>query len=105
MKNIIIVSAISSGVNYIDDCIDLGLHPVVLKLGYFIENDYFRDFFCKQYNHLEEKYSNVCDFIKEEKTYDQTLNKLKKYHPIIVIAGAEDGAELAIRLANDLNIK
>lgn len=103
MRNIIVVECMSTGTNYIQDIIDRNYNPVVLELN--IDDDSEEAVSYKK--HRTRRYESInCKFeiIYEKDTYEETLEKVREYNPLLVVAGAEMGVTLATRLANDLNL-
>ena len=103
MKNIIIVQCISTGKNYVQDIIDRNLNPIVLEMKLFDESEdaiITKEEVNAEYDLID----NDFDVIYEKDTYEETLDMVKKYDPLLVIPGAEDGVVLATKLANDLNL-
>lgn len=47
---------------------------------------------------------NDFDLIYEKDTYEETLEMVAGYDPLLVVPGTEDGVILATRLANDLGL-
>ena len=57
---------------------------------------------------IEETYKKIeedFELIYEKDYYEETLDMVKKYDPLLVIAGSEKGVILATKIANDLNLK
>ncbi len=104
MRNIIIVECTSTGINYVQDIIDRNYNPIVLELKPVNDSEETKQF----KKELEETYELIkCDFdmIYEKDTYEETLEMIREYDPVLVIPGAESGVIIATRLANDLNLK
>ena len=98
MENIVVVDAVSTGYNLVEDVIHYGYHPVVINMTSFgsvwlEKNKTFRPM-------LEGK----CDFIDEQPVYEDTLRMVKDVRPKVVLAGSEAGVELATKLAEDLHL-
>ncbi|MCQ2977590.1 MAG: ATP-grasp domain-containing protein [archaeon] len=102
MRHIVIVDCDSTGRNFIDDIVRKNYNPVVLEskllsdlLGFDEEN-----------RSSKEDYNFDEDFvlIHEEDDYEDTLNKVKEFDPILVLPGSEGGVTLATNLANDLGL-
>lgn len=47
---------------------------------------------------------NDFDLIYEKDTYEETLEMVRGFDPLVIVPGTEDGVILATRLANDLNL-
>ena len=103
MKNIIIVQCASTGKNYVQDIIDRNYNPIVLELKPLDDTDEARESIEKS----REVYKEIeCDFklIYEKDNYEDTLEMVREYDPLLVVPGTENGVILATRLANDLNL-
>lgn len=97
-KNIIVVAAISTGQFFIEDIIHRGYNPVVLKM-------YYAD--PKLASEFENVYASIphkFESIQEQPDYEETLTLVKKYNPLLVLAGSEGGVVLATKLAADLGL-
>lgn len=97
-KNIVIVSAISTGQYLVEDVIKRGYNPVVLKP--IVASEDMQKIVDESYAAIPYKF----DYIQASEDYVDTLADVKKYSPIHVIPGSEDGVVLAAKLANDLNL-
>ena len=103
MRNIVVVECFSTGRNYIQDIINRNYNPVVLELK--SDMDSFEGI--RYQNDLEACYksiSNDFEIIYEKDSYEETLEVVKKYDPLLVVPGSEKGVILATKLANDLNL-
>jgi len=101
MRNIIVVDCISSGVNYIEDIVNRGYHPVILELKPGEMNiDEYNKKMQNNYNRIEYDY----DLIYEKDTYSETLEMVRQLDPILVVAGNEHGVVLTTKLSNDLGL-
>ena len=103
MRNIIVVQCASTGRNFIQDIIDRNYNPVVLEIKPFgdsKEAKHFIEVVREGYGGID----NDFDMIYESDTYDETLEEVRKWDPLLVVPGAEDGVILATRLANDLGL-
>ncbi|MBQ2666759.1 ATP-grasp domain-containing protein [Methanobrevibacter sp.] len=102
-KNIIIVECKSTGTNFIADIINRGYNPVMLDTKY-ADSDIGKDYEETLRNeHSEVEYD--FDLITEKDTYEETLEMVKEWDPILVLPGNEKGVILASKLAYDLNLK
>ncbi|MBQ7266083.1 MAG: ATP-grasp domain-containing protein [Firmicutes bacterium] len=99
MRNIIIVEAVSTGYNLVEDARRRGYNPIVLE---YAENEGgdIKDMRKAAYARFY-KYPQI---IKASKNYAETLAEIKKYHPILVVASSDHGIELASRLSEDLGL-
>lgn len=101
MKNILVVECISTGLNFIEDIIHRGYNPVALSVRVGDE--------AKAYSKLAEDSLNRIpysfDRIKEQDTYERTLELVRSYNPVVIVPGSESGVVLANRLAHDLGLQ
>ena len=102
MRNIVIVEAASTGINFIRDIINRNYNPIVLDLKADLTegNKAYKELVRRTYERIEEDF----EIIEEKDTYEETLEMVRKYDPLLVIPGSEKGVILATRLANDLNL-
>ena len=102
MRNIIIVECISTGVNFIEDIINRGYNPIVLepKIAETEEGEEYRRTVYKEYERINYDF----DMIYEKDSYEETLEEVKKYDPLLVLPGNERGVILATKLSHDLNL-
>ena len=103
MKNIIVVQCMSTGINYVQDIIDRNCNPIVLEMKPFGDSDdalTYHEEVIADYELIE----NDFDLIYEKDTYEETLEMVAGYDPLLVVPGTEDGVILATRLANDLGL-
>lgn len=102
-RNIIIVECKSTGINFIEDIINRGYNPVILDNNYSDsdEGHKYKEMLLEEYEHINHDF----DMIYEQDTYEQTLEEVKKWNPLLVLPGNEKGVILASKLSNDLNLK
>ena len=103
MRNIIIVQCMSTGKNYVQDIIDRNCNPVVLEMNPFGDSEdalAYQEEVKAEYELIE----NDFDLIYEKDTYEETLEMVREFDPLIIVPGTEDGVILATRLANDLDL-
>lgn len=103
MRNIIIVQCSSTGFNFVQDIIDRNYNPVVLEmnpLGDFEAAEIYMNEVRGTYDLID----NYFDMIYEKDTYEETLEEVRKWDPLLVVPGTEDGVILATRLAHDLGL-
>ena len=103
MRNIVIVDAVSTGFNYVQDVISRGYNPVVLQSKITETTEEGREFKKIVENQIKSIEHNF-EWIHEKETYEETLKMIKEYDPILVTPGCEQGVILATKLANDLNL-
>ena len=102
MRNIVLVHGLSTGLNFIGDIINRGYNPIVLELQ-ISHSDIGEEYS----NHIHEAYQKVpyeFDIIYEKDSYEETLESVRKYDPLLVIPASEKGVFLATKLANDLDL-
>ncbi len=102
MENIIIVECMSTGIYFIQDIVDRNYNPIVLD-SKFIDNEIGRTYD----HHKQEDLKLITEdytLITEKDTYEETLEMVKEYDPVLILPGSEKGVVLATRLANDLNL-
>ena len=103
MRNIIIVQCMSTGKNYVQDIIDRNYNPIILEMKAFGDSEEalaYHEEVKAEYDLIE----NEFDLIYEKDTYEETLEMVREYNPLLIVAGTEDGVILATRLANDLDL-
>lgn len=102
MRNIIVVECISTGINFIEDIIHRGYNPIVLEPK-TIDTEMGNEYKIM----VEECYGLIeydFEIIKEKDTYQETLDMVKEYDPVLIVAGSEKGVVLSVKLSNDLNL-
>lgn len=102
MRNIIVVECISTGKNFIEDIINRGYNPVVLHL-----NDSDTEEGKKFGKHILEEYEAIpydFEMIYEKDTFEETLEEVKKFDPLLIVPGNERGVILATKLSHELNL-
>ena len=102
-KHIVIVEIISTGFNYVEDALVRGYQPVVVEAMYpGTEED--RAIFQEAQEMARLKLPEGTPCIRANKDYNVILEQVRKYDPVIVVAGSEFGVELATRLSSDLGL-
>ena len=104
MSNIVIVECASTGINYIQDIIDRNHTPIVLETRRFDDSPESREYYEKVVKSSYELINNEFELIHEKESYEETLEMVREYDPLLVIPGSEKGVILATKLANDLNL-
>ena len=102
MENIIIVECMSTGINFIQDIVDRNYHPIVLDTKP-VDNEIGRIYA----HHKQEDLKLITEeytLITEKDSYEETLEMVKKFNPVLILPGTEKGVVLATRLSNDLNL-
>ena len=102
-RNIIIVECKSTGINFIEDIINRGYNPVILDTEYSDtkEGHTYKEMLLKEYEHIKYDY----DMIHEQESYEETLELVKEWDPLLVLPGNEKGVILASKLSYGLNLK
>ena len=103
-RNIIICEYTSTGINYIEDVKARGYNPILLDGTYIAapeEVKLWRDI----RDIVKSKLGNDITIIPETPDYDELLEKVRSYDPLLVVAGADFGVELATRLGSDLGLR
>lgn len=103
-QTIIINKCYSSAVNYIHDIRELGYEPLMLE-PYFEDEEVaraVREDYEQVYSLNGDSHPHV---ILEGKNYEETLERVKAYDPLLILPGSDRGIELALRLSNDLGLK
>ena len=103
MRNIVIVECISTGINFIQDIVNRNCNPIVLETRIEEHDDYglYKNLRISEYGRIPEDFL----LLEEKESYDETLEMIRGYDPLLVIPGSERGVILATKLANDLNLK
>lgn len=102
-RNIIVVECKSTGINFIEDIINRGYNPVILEAEYADteKGREYKEMLLKEYEHIEFDF----DMIYEKETYEETLEIVREWDPLLVLPGNEKGVLLASKLSYDLNLK
>lgn len=102
MRNIIVIECISTGKNYIGDIINRGYNPIVLHLkdSETEEGKKFGEHVLDEY----EKIPYEFDMIYEKDTFEETLEEVRKFDPLLVVPGNERGVILAAKLTHELGL-
>lgn len=102
-KHIVIVEILSTGFNYVEDVLARGYQPVVVEAMYpGTEED--RAIFQEAQEMARQRLPEGTPCIRANKDYNVILEQVRKYDPVIVVAGSEFGVELATRLSSDLGL-
>ena len=102
MENIIIVECMSTGINFIQDIVDRNYHPIILD-SKPVDNEIGRLYA----HHKQEDLNLITEeytLITEKDSYEETLEMVRKFNPVLILPGSEKGVVLATRLSNDLNL-
>ena len=104
MRNIIIVECASTGINYVQDIITRNYNPVVLETKTLNDSEESMEYHENLVKSSYDRIDNDFELIYEEDSYEDTLEMVKGYDPLLVLPGSEKGVILATKLANDLNL-
>lgn len=102
-ENIVLVEAKSTGANYIRDIRELGYNPVCVELYYDDEElrKILRRVHDEHYALIDEE---PPDIVFADKSYEKTLEMVKKLNPVVIIPASDEGIDWATRLAHDLGL-
>ena len=103
MRNIIVVEAISTGANFIRDIVNRNYNPIILNTR--IEETEDNQAYMEMHRIAKEKIDFDAEMITEKESYEETLEMVRQYDPVLVVPGCERGVILATKLANDLGLK
>lgn len=98
MRNIIVVEAVSTGYNFVEDIYRRGYNPVILE-----PLDPSDDIIAKRRTGYELLY-RLPEIIKEADSFEETVELVRSFDPVLVIAGSENGVPLATHLADELGL-
>lgn len=101
MENILIVDAFSTGINYIDDIVSRNYKPIVL---YETLPEKHLKVFDDWRARVKNKYKDVAVFLDEQKTFEETVELVKRYNPKFILPGSEGGVILAMQLTGALGL-
>lgn len=101
-RNIIIVNCGSTSINFVEDVLNRGYNPIFLDTRPIDseEGQKFGELVFTSHAHIK----NV-ELIHEQESYEDTLELVRQYDPLLILPGTEKGVVLATRLAYDLNLK
>ena len=102
MEKIIIVEALSTGFNLIEDCVNRGYEPVILET--YIPDEKGRELIEKDRAAKYIRLKRDVKKIRADADYAKTLEMVRAEKPLLVIPGNEDGVILATRLGDDLEL-
>ena len=103
-NNIVIVEPFSTGFNLIDDVKARGFKPVAMVAA-TPGTDEDREAFRQAKEMFLLRLPEGTPVIGENPNYEEVLEEVRKYDPLLVIPGSEFGVELATRLASDLGLR
>lgn len=100
-RNIVVIEATSSGVNYIHDIKELGYNPVCVEM-YQEESEremmrFLHDF---QYSLIGES----PDILMADESYEKTFEMIKELDPLLIIPGSDLGIIWATKMAHELGL-
>lgn len=102
MRNIIVVECVSTGINFVGDIINRGYNPILLDLKVAETEDgrEFAEFVINDYKRIDREY----EMIYEQDTFEETLEMVREYDPLLIVAGHERGVQLATKLSQELGL-
>ena len=103
MRNIVVVEAISTGLNFVRDIANRNYYPIVLnpKVDETEDNQEYLEEVMAANESID--VDAIC--LDEKDTYEETLEMVRQYDPVIIVPGSERGVVLATKLSNDLGLK
>lgn len=101
-RNIVVIEATSSGINYIHDIRELGYNPICVEI-YQGEYDkemlrFLHDF---QYDLIGEDHP---DIIIADESYEKTFEIIKELDPLLIIPGSDLGITWATKMSHELGL-
>ena len=102
MRNIVVVECKSTGINFIEDIVNMGCHPVVLETN--VSDTEVGKGYLEAMRKGYSKINHEFELIYEQDTYEETLEMVRKYDPLLVLPGNERGVRLSTKLAYDLDL-
>ena len=102
MSNIVVVEAVSTGFNFVRDIVNRNHKPIILVTR--VDNTGDNKAYKEAIRISNESIDVDAEFIEEQESYEDTLEMVRKYDPILVIPGSERGVILATKLSNDLGL-
>ncbi|MBP5162260.1 MAG: ATP-grasp domain-containing protein [Spirochaetales bacterium] len=102
-RNIVICEYISTGFNYIEDVRARGYNPILLDGTYVGKTEELR-LWREEREQVKSRLGDGMTIIPETPDYEELLNKVRAYDPVLVIPGSEFGVDLATRLGSDLGL-
>ena len=102
MRNIVVVEASSTGFNFIRDIINRNFYPIALNIkgDGSEESQAYKKLVNNSLKHIDVDF----ELLEEKDTYDETLEMIREYDPLLVVPGSELGVRLATKLSNDLGL-
>ena len=102
MRNIIVIESRSTGKHFIGDIINRGYNPVVLHLknADSERGKEYEDYVLSQYETIPYDF----DMVYEQDSFEETLEEVKKFDPLLIIAANERGVRLATKLSHELGL-
>ena len=104
MDNIIIVDCFSTGRNFIKDIVRRNYHPIVLEVKLDCMTEEYTKTRAQMYESIYGSIDEDFDLVQEQDTFEQTVELVKKFDPVLILPGSEDGVVLATKLANELGL-
>ena len=102
-ENMVVIEAISSGVNYIHDIKELGYNPVCVELYHEDKEERELQRFLHDFN-----YSLVCDespdILMADESYEKTLEMIRELNPLLIIPASDLGIPWANKMSYELGL-
>ncbi len=98
-RNIVIVDVLSTGYNYVEDIVRRGYHPVVLETRILRESPE-RHIVTELYQTLHHQPTTL----QEMDSFEETVEAVRSFDPLLILPGTETGVILANRLAAALSL-
>ena len=102
MKNIVVVECKSTGKNFIEDIANMGYNPIILQTR--VANTEEGKSYLQAIRNGLDSLKHDFELIHEKDTYEETLEMVKEYDPLLVLPANERGVILASKLAYDLDL-
>ncbi len=103
MRNIVVVSCVSTGKNFLNDIRCRGYMPVVVDVPFVGTEETVKPMQAMQES-IYAGMSRDIPIIRGYGSYDELLARVREYEPLLVLAGSEFGVPCATRLAEDLGL-
>ena len=102
MKNIVVVECKSTGKNFIEDIANMGYNPIILQTR--VANTEEGKSYLQAIRNGLDSLKHDFELIHEKDTYEETLEMVKEYDPLLVLPANEREVILASKLAYDLDL-
>ena len=102
-RNIVVVEAVSTGANFIRDIVNRNYNPIILDTR--IEETEENQAYMEIRRIAKEKMDFDVEVLSEKDSYEETLEMVRRYDPLIIVPGSERAVVLANKLSYDLGLK